>query len=126
MIEKKILIVDDDKDILMILEARLSKVGYKVIKANSGIDAIAIAKSEHLDLIILDIVMPDKGGEEIAEELKNNPMTKNIPIMFLTCLYTKKEEMKQGHKIDGNVIFAKPYNPQELLKEINALLVSKA
>jgi len=70
----------------------LTTRGYSVLTANNGNDAINLAKSEHPDLIILDIVIPDVGGAEIAEILKENLGTKNIPIIFLTGLLSKKEE----------------------------------
>jgi len=73
----------------------------------------------------LDIVMPDMGGTEIAAKLREGLNTKDIPIMFLTCLVTKKEEAAEGHEISGSVIFAKPYNPEEFLKEIKSLISSR-
>ncbi len=118
MEKKKILIVDDEKDLLIILEKRLTKEGYAVIKADNGKDAIIMAKKEMPDLIMLDILMPEMSGEQAASKLKADPQTKNIPIMFLTCLFTKEDELMQGHDIGGNVFVAKPYNPDELLSEI--------
>lgn len=120
---KKILIVDDEPDALMMLEMRLSHAGYTVLKAENGKAAITVARVEHPDLIVLDILLPDMNGEEVAEELKSNPKTRDIPVMFLTCLFTKKEESRDGHKVSGNVFFAKPYNPEELLVEIEKELV---
>jgi len=119
MIEKKkILVVDDEKDILTILDKRLSKEGYEVIKADNGMDAMRLAKTEQPDLIVLDIIMPDMSGSEVAERLKKDAATKNIPVMFLTCLFTKKDEIEKGHEIAGNFFIAKPYDPGELLGEI--------
>lgn len=121
----KILVVDDEKDILTVLEKRLSGAGYFVIKADNGEDALRLAKDERPDLVLLDIVMPDMDGAQVAEALRNNPITKDIPIVFLTCLFTKEDEKMQGHKMGGNFFVAKPYNPQELLEEIRQRLLSK-
>ena len=66
MISNKILIVDDELDVLTVLGARLSKAGYFVIKSNNGKDALTKAKSEHPDLILLDIMMPDCDGGAVA------------------------------------------------------------
>lgn len=116
--KKKILIVDDEKDLLAVLEKRLTREGFSVIKADNGEDAITLAKKEKPDLIMLDILMPGMTGEQVAAILKNDVDTKGIPVMFLTCLFTKRDEVEQGHEIGGNVFIAKPYNPEELLKEI--------
>ncbi len=116
---KKILIVDDEKDVLTLLQARLSSVGYEVIKASSGKDAIALAKAKHPDLIVLDIMMPGMDGSQTSQALKNDPQTKNIPIIFLTCLVTKEEVAKEIPSIDGEYFIAKPYDSNELISEIN-------
>ena len=124
MAGKKILIVDDEKDMLTLLGARLMKAGYSVIKANNGPEALRLAKTEKPDLAILDIIMPDMGGEEIAMQLRNSPETKDIPVMFLTCLVTKKEESVMGRQIGSNLFFAKPYESHELLSEIEKKIKS--
>lgn len=118
MVEKKILVVDDERDTLEVLEKRLSHAGYSIIKTDNGKDAIRIAKKEQPDLILLDIAMPDMSGGEVSDQLSEDINTKNIPIIFLTCLFTKEDEAIQGHEIYGKVFIAKPYNPEELLKEI--------
>ena len=115
---KKILIVDDEPDILEVLGKRLIDAGYQVIKAQNGEEAIEKAKSELPNLIILDIVMPDIDGGEVAEVLKEYEATKNIPVIYLTCLYTKKEEKEVGHLIKENFFVAKPYDATELLNII--------
>lgn len=122
MTGKKILIVDDEKDILEMLEKRLSSTGYSVIKADNGKDAIDMAKKEQPDLILLDIAMPGMSGGEVAEKLKDDPDARDIPIVFLTCLFTKEDEAVQGHEIYGKVFIAKPYNPEDLLREIKKRL----
>lgn len=122
MTGKKILIVDDEKDILEMLEKRLSSTGYSVIKADNGKDAIDMAKKEQPDLILLDIAMPGMSGGEVAEKLKYDPDARDIPIVFLTCLFTKEDETAQGHEIYGKVFIAKPYNPEDLLREIKKRL----
>jgi len=125
MVGKKILIVDDEGDALAVLEKRLSMAGYSVIKADNGKDAIRLAKDEQPDLVLLDIVMPDMDGAEIGKILKNDPNTKDIPIVFLTCLFTKDDEVRQGRRTSSNFFIAKPYNPEELLGEIKKQLTTK-
>lgn len=124
MAKNKILIVDDEKDLLTLLEKRLSLAGYTVLKADNGKDAVTIAKQEKPDLILLDIVMPEVDGPMVAEILKQDSSTEHIPIIFLTCLLTKPEEAKFGHKIDGHVFIAKPFDFEDLLRQIKKILPS--
>jgi len=122
MDKKKILIVDDEKDVLVVLERRLIAEGYSVITTDNGNDAIMLAKSEFPDLVILDIWMPNMEGTEVAAILKGDIKTKDIPVIFLTCLLEKEEEEKQGHVIGSNIFFAKPYDIEKLLTAIEELL----
>lgn len=119
MANKKILIVDDEPNILTLLESRLKSAGYDVIKANNGKDALFLAYKEKPNLILLDIVMPGIDGSQVSEALKNNPVTSNIPVIFLTCLITKEEELKKKSCLDCNFFISKPFNSDELLVEIS-------
>ncbi len=119
MDKRKILIVDDEPDVLLLLGERLSKAGYDVIKASSGKEAIEIAAKKSPHLIILDIAMPGMDGSEVASHLRVDPKTKDIPILFLTCLFTKQEEKVCGHLLGQNFFIAKPYEVSELLTEID-------
>lgn len=118
MEKKKVLIVDDEKDVLTVLEKRLSLAGYSVISADNGADALTLAKTHRPDLVILDIMMPGMDGGQTAYALSETPETKNIPVIFLTCLLRKEEQDKTSSVISGKYFIAKPYNPDELLKEI--------
>jgi len=91
----KILIVDDEPDVLRILEKRLTGNGYQVVSADSGYRALQMARKERPDLIILDIDMPDIDGGEVAARLKEEEATKHIPVIFLSCLVTPRE-MAEG------------------------------
>lgn len=113
---KKVLIVDDEEDVLNVLGKRLSDAGYQVVRAKSGKEAIEKAKSDPPNLIILDIIMPDMDGGEVAGVLKEDQTTKDIPVVFLTCLYTKSEEEKEGHLMGKGFFVAKPYSSKELLE----------
>lgn len=119
---KRILIIDDEKDVLLLLEKRLAAEGYSVITANNGYDAVNLAQSELPDLIILDLAMPGMGGEVVAEKLKGNSLTRDIPIIFLTVLFPKRKGEEQGAVIAGHVFIAKPFDPVELLTEVEKLI----
>ena len=115
--QSTILIVDDEKDVLVVLDKRLTSAGYDVVKAENGKDAIIIAKRDRPDLIVLDIAMPGMGGGEVAKILKSDPETKDITIIFLTALLEKIDQ--EGKRLIGGMQFiAKPYNPAELLEVI--------
>ncbi len=122
MEQKKILIVDDEEDVLLMLKTRLTAKGYFIITATNGKDALMLANSKHPDIIVLDILMPGMDGPEVATRLKECPGTRDIPVMFLTCLYAKAEESESGHLVGDRLIFAKPYDPDELEDTIERLL----
>jgi len=125
MQSKKILVVDDDKVTLKALESILMRAGYAVTPISLGKEAIRIARTDSIDLIILDIMMPDMDGGEVAHILKNDPETQDIPIMFLSSLITKKEE-KSSSKRDGICLISKPYDRDELLCQIRNYLYLKS
>lgn len=125
MHKKKILIVDDETDALSILEKELAARGYSIITAENGKDALISAKSNHPNLIILDVALPDMLGGEVAVKLKEDLGTKNIPVIFLSAMFTKTEESKRGHVVRSNIMFAKPYDIGELLAAIKKLLGEK-
>ena len=122
MDKKKILIVDDEKDALFILGKELAGRGYSVISADNGNDALDLAKSQSPDLVILDIWMPEMGGTEIAAKLQEDPETKNIPVIYLSCLLQKREGEEQGRIIAGKVLIAKPYSIEGLSAQIEKLI----
>lgn len=121
MIEKKVLIVDDDIVQLKMLNKTLSSAGYSVAQATNGKDALLIAKEWHPDLIILDVMMPEMNGGETAVALGKNALTKEIPTIFLTSLLTKDEERRQK-TLQGKRVLAKPFNPDNLINEIEKYL----
>ena len=118
MEKKKILVVDDDETALRLLEHHLSSAGYQVITANDGKEGVELVRGEKPNLVLLDIYMTTMGGAEAADILRRDPQTKDIPIIYLTGILTKDEEDQYGHEIGGNFFMAKPYDIQELLKEI--------
>ncbi len=122
MNKKKILVVDDEIDMLSVLAKRFSAEGYSVITVDNGEDALNLARLERPSLIILDVAMPQMDGGEVAEKLKEHSETRKIPVIFLTGLFSKSEEDKMGTVIGGNVTFAKPYDIEELLTTVKRLL----
>lgn len=120
---KKILIVDDEKDIVEVLQYNLKREGYDVFCAYNGIEAIQSANSK-IDLIILDVMMPHLDGIETCKKLKQNPDTKNIPIIFLSAKNTEIDEVL-GLEIGADDYIIKPVSIRKLLARIKTILRRK-
>ncbi|HLA54030.1 MAG TPA: response regulator [Flavitalea sp.] len=116
----KILIADDEPDILEILGYNLSREGYQIITAKDGDEAIARAKSQKPDLIILDIMMPRKTGVEVCGILRAQPAFKDTLIIFLTALSDENSHVK-GLETGADDYVSKPISPKVLLSKVNAL-----
>jgi CheY-like chemotaxis protein len=125
MDRKNVLIVDDDIVTQNMLKTALGNAGYALIVASNGREALELAAGKLPDVIILDIMMPDMDGGEVADVLKKNPRTKDIPIIFLSSLISKEEE-KTGAKKDIVSFLAKPYNREMLLNEVRRYLYNGA
>ncbi|MHC9539579.1 MAG: response regulator [Vulcanimicrobiota bacterium] len=117
----KILVVDDQVDNLKILELRIRALGYSVMLAQSGIEALEIAKREIPDAVLLDIRMPDIDGFEVCRRLKQDEHLKDIPIIFLTALSDEKA-LVQGLELGAQDYIVKPFEVQELTARINVAL----
>jgi len=117
---KKILIADDEPDILEIIQYNLSKEGYEVVIAKDGEEALAKAKYSKPDLIILDIMMPKKSGIEVCEILRSQPSFKNTLIIFLTALNDETSHVK-GLETGADDYVSKPISPKVLISRVNAL-----
>jgi CheY-like chemotaxis protein len=118
---KKILIVDDEREFLLLLGKMVRSKGYQVLAANTGKDAIDIAREQKPDVIIMDIMMPDMDGRLAGKVLREHESTKNIPIIYLTGLLSSEEEEKAGHHVSGSYIFSKPCKMDELFEIIERL-----
>ena len=117
----KILVVDDEPDILQFIEYNLVKEGFQVSLANNGKEAIEKTKSENPDLLILDIMMPEMDGVEVCRELRSNSDFEHILITFLTA---RSEDYSQIAALDvgGDDYITKPIQPRLLISRIKALL----
>lgn len=117
---KKILIADDEPDILEILSFNLKGEGYEVITAKNGDEAIEKAKQSKPDLIILDVMMPGKNGIEVCNILRTQPEFAATIIIFLTAMSDESSEIK-GLETGADDYIAKPISPKVLLSKVNAL-----
>lgn len=120
---KKILVIDDEGDLLKLARTRLEASGYKAITLDSGERVLETAKAEKPDLILLDIVMPGKTGTEVCRELKADKATVNIPVIIFTAKYPWEEGIKLSSAemgADGYIL--KPFDAQDLLAKIKSLI----
>lgn len=117
---KKILIADDEPDILEIIQFNLQAEGYEVVTAKNGDEAIEMAKKHEPDLIILDIMMPGKNGIEVCNLLRLQPLFNDTLIVFLTALSDEGTEIK-GLETGADDYLTKPISPKVLVSKVNAL-----
>jgi two-component system alkaline phosphatase synthesis response regulator PhoP len=119
-IVKKILIADDEPDILEIIQFNLQQEGFEVVTAKNGDEAIELAKRHLPDLIILDIMMPGKNGIEVCKILRTQPAFKETLIIFLSALSDESTEIS-GLETGADDYLTKPISPKILLSKVNAL-----
>jgi len=117
---RKILIADDEPDILEILKYNLTGEGYQVITAKDGDEAIDRAKFFHPDMIVLDIMMPKKNGVEVCEILRKQPAFRETLILFLTALNDDSTQVK-GFETGADDYISKPVSPKVFISKVNSL-----
>ncbi|MBD2531792.1 response regulator [Nostoc flagelliforme FACHB-838] len=121
---KNILIVDDEEDVRAIAKLGLEMgAGWNVLTASSGQEALNVAVNHKLDVILLDMMMPDMDGRATLQQLKANPATKKIPVILLTAKF-QQSDRESFTDLDVAAIFAKPFRPLKLAEQISEVLGS--
>ncbi|MGQ9627106.1 MAG: response regulator transcription factor [Anaerolineae bacterium] len=120
---KKIMVVEDEKDIRELIVFSLRFGGYNVVEVSNGEEAVKIAPLEKPDLIILDVRMPKMTGYEACQKLKGIPETSKIPVIFLSAR-GQERDVQQGMKLGAKEYILKPFAPDELLKKVEDILSS--
>jgi CheY-like chemotaxis protein len=118
---KRILVAEDEQDIQELIEFTLRYGGYEVMSVSNGEEAYESARKNLPDLILLDIRMPVMSGIEACKLLKADPLTKKIPIVFLSAK-GQKSEIKEGFEAGAEDYLLKPFSPEELNKRLKELL----
>lgn len=118
---KRILVVDDEINIVMVLEARLTGSGYEVITASDGQEGLQKARAEKPDLIILDVMLPKIDGYKVCRMLKSDEVYRGIPIILLSAR-TQESDKEIGWQQGADRYLTKPFRPEELLQTIEELL----
>ncbi|MBL7070533.1 MAG: response regulator [Candidatus Omnitrophica bacterium] len=118
---KKILIVEDEAQLVEMIKMRLEASGYEVISAHDGQEGLDKAKKEKLDLIILDLMLPKIDGYKVCRMLKFDEKYKQIPIILFSAR-AQDEDKKMGEEVGADAYITKPFDPQVLLGKIKELL----
>ena len=123
---KKILLVDDDSDFVEAVTLILRPKKFEVVAAYNGKEGIEKVKSERPDLVVLDVMMPEKDGYSVCKELKSDPRWSHIPILLLTAVVshvpTTRFTQQMGMETEADDYIDKPVEPEVLVKRIEALL----
>jgi DNA-binding response OmpR family regulator len=112
---KKILIIEDDKNIVLSLKMYLEKLKYEVAVASDGLKGIELAQKEVPDLIMLDIILPKMDGYMVCEALKKETNTKNIPIVFISAK-TSEKDIDKAFEAGGDDFIVKPFDHKKIAK----------
>lgn len=120
----KILVVDDEEHIVMILRDSLEFSGFQVVTAFNGVEALERVEKDHPDLVVLDIGMPKMDGWEVCRRLKGDKSTEHIPVIILTA-YAQTSDQRKGAQLGADRFITKPCDLTYLVEEINSLLSKK-
>ena len=117
----KILIIEDEKDIRQLVIYTLQYAGYQVVAGVNGEEAVALARQERPDLILMDVRMPRMDGYQAAHLIKNDELTQHIPIVFLSAK-GQESEVEHGFEVGAEDYLIKPFNPTELIDRIRSVV----
>ena len=118
---KKILAVDDEKSIVMVIRVNLEFEGYEVMEAYDGVQALELIAEEKPDLIVLDIMMPEMDGWKVLSHIRENPETEDLPVVMLTAL-TQDRDIEEATMLGADVYLTKPFEPEELVLTVKRML----
>ena len=119
---KKILIVEDEPDIMDLAEVRLKYSGYEIIAATDAEKALAILQKHTPDLILMDLLLPKMQGDELCKKLKSDDRYKNIPIILFTASAIRTSLTEKIKEIGADDCIMKPFEPEELLRKIKKII----
>jgi len=119
---KKILIVDDEPDMLDLATVRLRKLGYEIIEAVDAEEAMVFMQSNTPDLILLDLLLPKMQGDELCRKLKSEDKYKNIPVILFTASAIRPSLPEKIREIGADACILKPFEPQELIDEVKRFI----
>jgi CheY-like chemotaxis protein len=121
MYPSRILVIEDNEDNLSLMRLLLERANYEVLAATNGFSGLEAARAEQPNLILLDLAMPEMDGWEVARELKNDIVTRNIPIIAVTA-HALPKDRERAVEAGCNAFIVKPFSVSKLISEIENLL----
>ena len=118
---ERVLVVDDEPDIIALVTYHLAKAGYRVSTAASGSEGLRAAREERPALLVLDLMLPGMSGFDVIEELRSNESTRNLPVLMLTARRDEPDRIR-GLSLGADDYLTKPFSPQELVLRVGAIL----
>jgi len=118
---ERILVVDDESDIVALVAYHLVKAGYRVSTASTGPDALIAARQERPALVVLDLMLPGASGYDVLEQLRGQPGTRDIAVLMLTARREEQDRIR-GLSLGADDYLTKPFSPQELVLRVGAIL----
>ena len=119
---KKILVVDDEPDLLKVVTFRLQKAGYETITAEDGQKALDLIQAQKPDLILHDLRLPIIDGNKVCERVKSDDKLKNIPVILITATSVPSKIVNKTKELNADDYLIKPFDPEELLKKIKKFI----
>ena len=121
MVREKIMVIEDEADILEVIEYNLLREGYRVCSARDGEEGVHLVRKEKPDLVLLDLMLPGLDGIEVCRKLKSDPLTQHIPVIIVTAK-GEESDIVLGLGIGADDYVTKPFSPKELLARVMAVL----
>ncbi|MCJ7531474.1 MAG: response regulator transcription factor [Anaerolineales bacterium] len=121
MLKQRILVVDDDKEVVRLMRGYLEQSGYDVLVAYNGESAIHIMRRDNPDLVLLDLMLPDRDGWDVTRTVRNDPNLMHMPIIMLTARVSDTDKIV-GLELGADDYVTKPYNPREVVARVRARL----
>lgn len=123
--KQKILAIDDETDMLLLVASALKAEDYEVITANNGMDGLKLAKQEKPDAVILDVMMPEMSGFEVLEQLRLDPETQQLPVIMLTGL-SERSKIQSALDLGTGYYIIKPFEISDLVGKVRVVLKEAA
>lgn len=120
-VQERILVVDDEPDIVALVAYHLAKTNYRVSTASNGTDALAIARQERPSLLVLDLMLPGMSGFDVLEHIRADESTRHIAVLMLTARKEEQDRIR-GLSLGADDYLTKPFSPQELVLRVGAIL----
>ncbi|HSR53251.1 MAG TPA: response regulator [Acidobacteriota bacterium] len=121
MQREKIVVIEDESDILELIQYNLKREGYSVLTSTNGEEGLDLVRRENPDLVLLDLMLPGRDGIEVCKRLKSDPVSRNIPIVMVTAK-GEESEVVLGLGVGADDYVTKPFSPKELMARVNAVL----